>query len=168
LLVSGLWKWAADRLIAHARRHPHLHLANADGSPYMDRYWLVKPHWWTAGRSIRIHHLHSSDAERHLHDHPWSQHSIVLRGRYVEVMPRHNAQSASYDQLAGGVRARVREVGDIISHDATQRHRIVLAPGLSAWSLCIMGRRQRRRGFHTPAGWVPASGQLQDGVINAA
>lgn len=97
-------------LIEYAKRTPYFHLHHADGSIYMERYWLVPgvhtaterteatlplPLWRAPlrgliqrlGMSVRLHVIHTPDVDRAFHDHPWSFLSLILRGAYYETMP---------------------------------------------------------------------------------
>lgn len=76
-----MFRFLVDLIIRRAMRTPYSHLTG-----YMNRYWLRPP---APGRRwpIRIHQTLRSDHERALHDHPWNNISIVLRGGYWEVTP---------------------------------------------------------------------------------
>lgn len=171
----GLLARVASAAIEFALQRPYYHLRHADGSAYMDRYWLMpkfllrrrlgvdddgypQPYWdrrfdWLP--TVRIHHIMSSDWDRHLHDHPFASMSLILRGRYIEIMPRYREQPASRDNLPGGQWRRLRKPGDIIFRSAVDRHRLEIIRGESCWSLFAMGRKTRSWGFYTEAGWVP-------------
>ncbi|MGH8082533.1 MAG: hypothetical protein ACREP7_18300 [Lysobacter sp.] len=93
--LHALFNRFADAVIARAQRTPYFHLRNSDGTPYMDRFWLLR-----IGRSgqdsqgnampwiaLRVHHIRSSDEGRDFHDHPWAFFSLILRGGYYEERP---------------------------------------------------------------------------------
>lgn len=178
----NVWEYVSERMVAYATQRPYYHLKRDSGEVYMERYWVLpmfllkpgEPHRggfekrfkWLP--SIRIHHILSSDIDRHLHDHPsWSiswllplqiaigKAYVEAINRYLEVMPRHSSQPAERDQLPGGQWRRMRNAGDLVFRSATDRHRLEILPGESAWSLFIMGPSRRIWGFHTEAGWVP-------------
>lgn len=156
-----------DRIIRRAERTPYFHL---DG--YMRRFWLVpkatpgdvgcgpvlarrRPFSWLLqllGVSIRVHQILRSDNERHLHDHPQHCMSIVLRGGYEEVVPLLPDQHPNHD------RSRLRRIwrgpGAVVFRHATNRHRLVIPPGQSSWSIFVMFGLKRDWGFHTEQGWV--------------
>lgn len=117
-------------LINRAKRTPYFHLQG-----YMNRYWLFQSRLV----SIRIHQILRSDDGRCMHDHPWWNISIVLRGRYWEIMD-------------GG--PRWRGPGSVVVRRAQHRHRLVLPPEHDCWSLFIHGHKSREWGFHTKDGWV--------------
>lgn len=135
-----------DWLIRFAKRTPFTHL---DG--YMNRYWLVRQRKWLPF-SIRIHEILRSDEDRHLHDHPWRNISIVLRGGYTEVTPTDQAQPAERDWWSLNV--KWRGPGSIVFRKATDRHRLVLTEGKTCWTIFIMLGNKRQWGFHTQRGWI--------------
>jgi hypothetical protein len=128
--------------------------------PYMLRWWLTpwsgiartvpdenKTWWqWTISKlpGVYLHWILRSDDDRALHDHPWANCSILLRGTYVE----HTID-------AGGVHQReLRSAGSVVLRRATQAHRLEVIEGSPCWSLFIHGFRLRHWGFHCPNGWV--------------
>lgn len=58
-------------------------LRHSDNSLYMRR-WRILDISWLGG--FRLHHIIRGDADRHLHDHPFSFFSIILRGGYNELL----------------------------------------------------------------------------------
>lgn len=142
-------QWLVDRLIAFAKRTPYLHLFHADGSPYMERYWLLESRWL----SIKLHWIATPDYDRHMHDHPWWFASLILRGWYVEQRPmgkepvfRHDGTEERY-----GIR---RAPGSFAFRAAGARHLISAVHRDGVWTLFINGPRCRSWGFHTESGWV--------------
>lgn len=110
-------------------------------NPYILRWWVIPRNRFF---NVYLHHILRSDDDRALHDHPWLNVSIVLKGGYEEVTP------------AG---ARWHGPGSIVFRRAVARHRLVLpvrGGGIRyCWSLFITGPRIRNWGFHCPQGWVP-------------
>jgi hypothetical protein len=150
----------ADWLIIRvsSRRAPDF-VIGGNNNPYMLRWWLTP---WSGkyrdiadGDKTLLQHLVSklpgcylhlilrSDDDRALHDHPWRNCSIVLRGSYLE-----------HTIAAGGVHQRARRsAGDIVWRRARDAHRIEIDSG-ACWSLFLTGARVRHWGFHCPSGWV--------------
>lgn len=114
----------AEWLIERALSTPYFHLHHADGSLYMERYWLVpfvtsgraasdkdagcyvatwrQPLTWLLQRlgiAVRVHCIHTADLDRALHDHPWTFLSVVLRGWYVENRPS-TPNNAVFEEVA--------------------------------------------------------------------
>lgn len=166
-----------DWLIARAKRTPYFHLYHADGSLYMERYWLVpfkrqggaekegcynaswykQPLIWLCQRfgvSVRIHVIHTPDFDRHLHDHPWTFISRVLRGWYTEVRPI--GERPSFDTTGREFAyVVVRRCGDWARRTVFDRHRIDrVSPG-GVTTLFITGPKLQSWGFFTERGWVP-------------
>lgn len=104
-------------------------------NPYMFRWWIIPRNRWF---NIYLHHIVRDDDDRALHDHPWVNISIVLKGGYLEVMP--------------GV-AKWRAPGSVVFRRPKSAHRLVVGPGGSCWSLFITGPRVREWGFLCPQGW---------------
>jgi hypothetical protein len=106
--------------------------------PYLLRWWLLR----TKYLRIYLHKIMRDDDDRALHDHPWWNISIVLRGGYREV-------------TAAG--AEWRGPGSIVVRRATAAPRLELPVrngGIRyCWSLFITGPRIREWGFHCPNGW---------------
>lgn len=105
-------------------------------NPYLRRWWLWRRRWPS---SCYLHQILRDDDDRALHDHPWWNVSIVLRGSYREITP------------AG---ARVRRPGSIVFRRATAAHRLEVVDG-PVWTLFLTGPVVRGWGFHCPKGWVP-------------
>lgn len=132
----------AERFIARVtRRVPDFVIGGAD-RPYLRR-WFVIPR--NRLFNIYLHQFLRSDDDRALHDHPWANLSILLRGEYIE----HTIAAGGIERrallLAG--EHRLRWTGRIA-------HRIELISG-PCWTLFITGPRYRAWGFHCARqGWV--------------
>lgn len=158
-------------------RRPYFHLTG-----YMNRYWLLgaasnernrdNPDWtvsdweyadsrsrlyqWlTRHLAIRLHHILRSDNDRHLHDHPCWNVSVVLKGGYFEIMPMVQKNPAVFVEGDQELTFKVwRGPGSIVFRRASARHKIVLPPGQTCWSIFILGRKSQPWGFYTPTGKV--------------
>jgi len=109
--------------------------------PYLLRWWLIprNPIF-----NVYLHCFRRSDDDRALHDHPWLNLSLLLRGRYIE-----------HTIAAGGINLR-RELGagELRIRSPWAAHRVELVDG-ECWTLFVTGPRLRRWGFHCPTRWVP-------------
>ena len=159
----------ADWLILRAlKRQPDFIIGGRD-NPYMLRWWITpwsgiartipdesKTWWqWLVSRmpGVYLHMIVRSDDDRALHDHPWCNLSILLRGAYIE----HTID-------AGGINRRcVREQGSVVFRMARKAHRLetttrtvgkYVQETVPCWSLFMHGFRVRHWGFHCPRGWV--------------
>lgn len=108
--------------------------------PYIRRWWIIPRN---RRFNIYLHQILRDDDDRALHDHPWWNISIILRGGYVEVMPSGQKR---------------RRVGQVVIRRAEAAHRLVLMKGadgsaIPCWSLFITGPRVREWGFWCPKGW---------------
>lgn len=107
------------------------------GENYLLRWWVLPRNEHS---NVYLHEFRRSDEDRALHDHPWPNRSVLLRGRYMEHTP------------AGSF---LRVKGDVVDRPAEALHRIELIEG-EGWpiSLFITGPKVREWGFACPNGWV--------------
>lgn len=105
-------------------------------NPYLRRWWLIPRNRWF---NLYLHNILRDDDDRALHDHPWVNLSIVLRGAYREVTP---------------LGAYLRKRGSFVFRSATASHRLEVESG-PVWTLFITGPVVREWGFHCPKAWVP-------------
>jgi hypothetical protein len=102
--------------------------------PYLERWWLIPRNRWF---NVYLHRFRHSDDDRALHDHPWWNVSILLRGEYVEITPKGEW---------------VRRAGAVVFRAARAAHRIELRKG-HVWTLFLTGPVVREWGFLCPKGW---------------
>jgi hypothetical protein len=128
------------------RRPPDFVIGGDD--PYLRRWWLIPRN---PVFNIYLHQFLRSDDDRALHDHPWVNLSIILRGGYFEVRPRDRSEGAKKDPA---LHERLwRGPGSIVLRRAKAAHRAELPAGKDAWTLFITGPRLRSWGFWCPHGW---------------
>jgi len=116
-------------------RDPDFIIGDVD-SPYLKRWWMIPRNRFF---NIYLHEFLRSDDDRALHDHPWLNVSILLRGEYLEVTPSGTKR---------------RTAGSVVFRRSTATHRIDLVDGKPCWTLFITGPRLREWGFHCPQGFV--------------
>lgn len=104
---------------------------------YLLRWHLIPHNRWF---NIYLHNIRHSDDDRALHDHPWWNVSIILKGSYREQTP--------YGTL-------FRPRWSVIFRRATARHRLIIKGNRDAWTLFITGPKIREWGFWCPQGFVP-------------
>jgi len=109
---------------------------------YMRRWWIIPRNRWF---NIYLHNIRRDDDDRALHDHPWWNVSVPLRGCIEEVMP---------------LRTRVMKPRRIYIRRPQSAHRLVVgsprghgAAPADCWTIFITGPRVREWGFHCPKGW---------------
>jgi hypothetical protein len=118
------------------RRPPDFVIGGLE-NPYLLRWWLIPRNRWF---NVYLHQMLRDDDPRALHDHPWVNVSIVLKGGYWE----HRK-----DQWPVW-----RGPGAVVLRRAIVAHRLTLAPGAGpSWSLFLTGPNVREWGFHCPKGW---------------
>jgi hypothetical protein len=137
-----------DAIIRHAQRTPYSHLPD-----YMNRWWIIRPRWWTLRWGLRVHQILASDTGRDMHDHPGASISILLRGRYIEAMPADPDQHPTWDwSKDGGCIWREVGEGQMVVRSRRAAHSLTLPDG-PAWTLFAM-RVSQAWGFRTKRGWV--------------
>lgn len=116
-------------------------------NPYLLRWWVIPRNRFF---NIYLHCILRSDDDRALHDHPWWNISIILKGGYWEVKPHaYHKDGRAY----GHSMPRWCRAWSIVFRSATTAHRLELLNGTPCWSLFITGPRIREWGFHCPKGW---------------
>jgi len=160
-LLRPLANWLIGRFES-GKLAPHRSgdiVSSKTGELYMRRGWVIQPSRWTGWWGARVHHTVRNDSDRHLHCHPWPNASLILRDRYVEVMPVRPDQRwepSIYDATRESTKSRLRAEGDVVFRKATDRHALTgITGGPGCWSLFIVGPKQRKWGFHTAQGFVP-------------
>lgn len=140
---------------------PSLKLVLEDGTEYIDRWHLIPRNRWF---NIYLHKTMSDDY-RILHDHPWDNISIVLKGGYYETVPAVE-YSEHVNPFFWAKVVRWRKPGSIICRKAHwPPHSLSLATVVESlvprvikkrvcWSLFITGPRKRDWGFWTRKGWI--------------
>lgn len=145
-----IFRWLANRIIARSMRTPYRkgHIYGADGSLYMRRFALFETKWLSA----RVHHIAREDRDRHMHDHPWTFVSVVLRGGYLERRPE--TLEPCFDSTGTEMwLTDYRPAGSVALRLPTDRHMISdVAP--DTWSLFVYGRVRQWWGFFTPGGKI--------------
>lgn len=94
--------------------------------PYMTR-WVLD----IGFGSLRVHHFHRSDDDRHLHDHPWWFLSLILRGGYEEITESGTEKVSPFR---------------FVFRRASHRHAVRLL-GHSCWTVVLTGPVSRTWGF---------------------
>ena len=108
------------------------------GVNYLRRWWVIPRNPFS---NVYLHEMLGPDDDRAMHDHPWLNTSVVIRGGYLEHTPE-------------GVFERTE--GQVIHREPTQLHRLELLPGVERTvSLFVTGPKVRKWGFQTADGWVP-------------
>lgn len=120
-------------------------IIHRDGEEYLRRWFIVRKY---GKHNMYLHQFMADDHDDALHDHPWPSVSLILRGRYKEVM-----EDGEY----------IRRAGDIVFRNAETPHRIVLIDNEPVYTLFITGPKERHWGFHCEDGWKPWQDFEKDG-----
>ena len=113
----------------------------AEGDPYLDRLRIVQTPWF----GVYLHHIHRPDRDRDPHDHPWAFASLVLTGRYTEVIWN---ESRTATRARTWRRFSVHRMGRSLAHIITR----IEGP---LWTLVITGPRRGDWGFWEDGRFVP-------------
>jgi hypothetical protein len=126
--------------------YPDLVLA-PDGAPYIYRWYLVgSPSDTQPPASVMLHIQVASDPKRPLHDHPWSNMSVIVSGGYEELLQANPPR--------GEIERRLRQPGDIIFRGAHEAHRLLLPPSVPyAMTIFSTGPKVRDWGFWYDYEW---------------
>lgn len=107
------------------------------GDAYLRRWHVIPPN---SMANVYLHEINRSDDDRALHDHPWDNTSVLLKGRYIEHQPLDVRQ--------------VRYEGSVARRKASDLHRLEMFEGERAISLFLTGPKIREWGFACKHGWV--------------
>ena len=133
-ITDSIDRWAAR---VRLRRTPDMIIGGPD-APYLERWYAIPRNRFL---NVYLHRFRRSDDDRALHDHPWFNASILLRGGYVEIVA--NAPPIE------------RNAGDVVIRRPTALHRVMLTDSQPVETLFITGPRVRVWGFLCPHGWRP-------------
>lgn len=141
-----------DRFIARVTRRPPDFVIGGDDRPYLRRWWVIPRNRFF---NIYLHQFLRSDDDRALHDHPWANCSILLRGAYAEHYLSEMGNEVRHVLEAPAI--RVRTSGrfahrvELLRADWNGKR---IGPEEPCWTLFITGPRYREWGFLCPRGWV--------------
>lgn len=120
------------------------------GNGYLRRWYIIPRNPFF---NIYLHEFLGSDDDRALHDHPWFNLSIVLKGYYIEHTVETEKQRQHFTSLGvPDLLGYYRGAGDFKFRAPWTAHRLEV-PEPPCWTLFITGPRIREWGFLCPAGW---------------
>lgn len=126
------------------RREPDFVIGPKD-DPYLRRWWVIPRNRWF---NIYLHEIRHSDDDRALHDHPWANLSIILKGAYYEHTPCGLCGEPACSQTV----VKYRTAGSVVLRCPKAAHRLVVTR--PTWTLFVTGPRVREWGFWCRRGWV--------------
>jgi hypothetical protein len=109
-------------------------------SGYITRLHLVK----TPLGALMVHFINGPDPEPHLHDHPVTFLSFIVRGWYAEMRQKPGWYEPRFE---------IRTIFNWIRAIKNDRHKIIMVADKTV-TFCLVGHKTREWGFHTPEGWV--------------
>ncbi len=127
-----------------------------EADPYLRR-WRLFP--LRTPFNIYIHQIMRADADRELHDHPWSNVSWILAGNYAEdvfVRPPDGMRIAKdgWEYKRYSTKRLTRLAGDVIVRLGSSPHRIATVCSPCTWTLFFTGPKTRSWGFYAADKWV--------------
>lgn len=145
-------------IIKSALDRPYHHIGE-----YMQRWWLTPrflltrdkdgyliPYPWLPKiLKCRLHWTKLPDQERHLHNHPCENTSVILCGGYEE-----SVLSSGFDWVF------TRKKGDVIHRNATDYHALVNVTQAGCFSLWFMGKEVNNWGFSVDGKHINAKDYL--------
>lgn len=121
---------------------------------YTDNPYLVRWTFIVFGYSMRIHHWIKSDDKRFFHDHSSDLLSIVLKGKYDNVVPIRANESPEGNSVRHHVEGIFNSFGHFLHmrksiwfSKAEQQHYLDIPKG-GAWTLMFEGRPRHKWGFY--------------------
>lgn len=142
---------AIATILRNLVRSRPMRLIEINGEPYLERYYMGT----VQGRQIWLHRFVRDDAERHVHDHPWTALSIILTGGYTEQVASLVTSGRAPARSTLLTRQHDRLAPTINLIGASRMHRIMSVKP-DTWTLMIVGPRHGK-------GWFFYS-QTPDGV----
>jgi hypothetical protein len=140
----------ADWLIGRVTRRPPDFIIGTAEEPYMHRWWVIPRNRFF---NIYLHNIKRDDADYALHDHPWMNLSIVLKGGYYEVTPLWRPSVRAPQPLT---HTAWKRPGSWTLRRPTSAHRLMVESSNGpTWSLFITGPVMRSWGFWCKRGWLP-------------
>jgi hypothetical protein len=138
-------------------RRPDFIIGNPD-DPYLERWWVIPRNRWF---NVYLHHFLHSDDDRALHDHPWVNCSILLKGSYLEHLSDGGVKQRKAWRPWTPWRMTFRWPTSAhrveLFHENTWRpdeHLGIPCRGsLPVWTLFLTGPTIREWGFICPNGW---------------
>lgn len=135
-------------------RAPDFIVGGAD-APYLKRWWVIPRNRYF---NIYLHQFLRDDDDRALHGHPWLFNcSILLRGKYREVVPAYMPLYADYVGVTP-TREKARRRWCPYIRRGESPHRVVLERDaertpVPVWTLFLTGPVVREWGFYCRHGW---------------
>lgn len=140
MLLSLIAGYAHDYI---ARREPDEVIGRGvNDDPFFQRWYLLRKNCIPGIENLYLHRFLRSDLED-VHDHPWSNASLVISGQYVERV-----------QTLSGTARSTRNAGDIVIRNPEDQHAIIgVQPG--TLTLFATGPKVRDWGFWERGEFIP-------------
>jgi hypothetical protein len=123
-------------------REPDFYIGGQE-DPYMIRWWVIPRNRWF---NLYMHKVLKSDRDEALHDHPWINMSLLVRGSYDEITIANGGVQHSSPLKEGHLRLRGPSAAHRLVVDETGEAEPVI-------TLFFTGPVWRHWGFHCRNGW---------------
>jgi hypothetical protein len=138
-------------------------MGREDGEIYLRR-WFIYPRYKEFKKlepRVYLHKFYNGYHDRHLHDHPWSFSSLILKGGYWEhsFNPEWKKWETHMKQENEPEKTRKKWYGpgSLLRRGARWTHSVELptkkGKTVPCWTLIWTGVKERSWGFHTDSGW---------------
>ena len=128
--------------------------------PYLERYYVFLSDRTWFPFNVFLHKFLKSDPDD-VHDHPWPNATLILKGGYYEWVPGFNDDGVKTCEVR-----HWRGPGHFRVSSATSYHRIELCQGVDCWTLFMPGPKQRDWGFLVRNQWVQWEQYLKQRALN--
>jgi hypothetical protein len=147
------------------------HRNTDEGELYLRRWfiWPRKPADLKMVPRLYLHKFYTGDSDRHLHDHPWSFTSLILKGGYTEIsfnpawmkwkaVEEHWIFTGHHAPEPPQTFSKWYGPGSVLRRGASWAHSVKLSNHQDGsvnhcWSLVWTSVKCRSWGFHTEHGW---------------
>jgi len=142
-LLTSIVSNALEVVASVAKRLPdnkffHCYTITTKGTttPYLTRILFPRMFGWR----VMLHHIHRSDMDRDLHNHPWKKaYSFLLTGSYIE-------ERLAQDLLPFVIERIVRKIRWFNVLHKEDFHKIISIEG-PLWTLFVAGNHQDTKGI---------------------
>ena len=118
-------------------------IRRATGEKYLERLILIRCMFG----AIMFHRIYATDTDC-MHDHPWSFHTILIKGHYKEYFARTEPNGNIFYS------SQIVKPWKLQYRPENCTHRLEIPAGVkSVWSIVFTSPKKKSWGFLTPRGW---------------
>lgn len=120
------------------------------------RTLLPLPKWLTGDRKLMVHYFPPNVEDRDPHDHPRGFWTLVLRGRYLDLVPCETCGGHGYHDcecMGEGMRVGDVMTPGMVRYRPPEHVHITQSGPRGAWTIVLMGPAARAWGFWREGTW---------------